>query len=207
MDDLITMPNGLLARPNTSDEGTWHDVFDDDRAWHRPPSGTYPRMIFDMGAYVGYTSYDYWKRYPSARIFALEPDVYNFDLLLKNLYGTSVVAESKALVYNRYITGYIDQSLAPNAKRFVENPTVSAVPTTDLELLYGEAYVDFLKLDIEGAEREILKRGGNWVDRTGCINVEVHNDYLPEEAIHDLEDLGFDVTVSDSLPWSLTGVR
>jgi hypothetical protein len=47
-------------------------------------------------------------------------------------------------------------------------------------------------MDIEGAERDVLTQNTEWAAQVGCIKVEVHGDYAPEECMSDLERLGFE---------------
>ena len=51
--------------------------------------------------------------------------------------------------------------------------------------------IDFLKLDIEGAERDVFEQNVEWADNTRCVKVELHGDYTVAECITDLERLGF----------------
>jgi hypothetical protein len=48
-------------------------------------------------------------------------------------------------------------------------------------------------MDVEGAERELLRVGTAWVREVGCIKVEVHPPYNLAECGADLESLGFSV--------------
>jgi hypothetical protein len=42
---------------------------------------------------------------------------------------------------------------------------------------HGMEYLDILKLDIEGAEREVLLASASWIDRIGMIVAEMHDRY------------------------------
>ncbi|MGH2876326.1 MAG: FkbM family methyltransferase, partial [Solirubrobacteraceae bacterium] len=55
----------------------------------------------------------------------------------------------------------------------------------------GWAGVDFVKMDIEGAEREVLRQETAWASKVRSIGVEVHPPYTVEQCEHDLRDLGF----------------
>ena len=41
--------------------------------------------------------------------------------------------------------------------------------------------VDYAKIDIEGAERELLRDNAGWAERVRTVNVEVHEPYTVEE--------------------------
>jgi hypothetical protein len=48
--------------------------------------------------------------------------------------------------------------------------------------------------------------GGEWAQKTFCIKAELH-DYSKEEAIQDLEKLGFSCIEDDRHPNAVVGVR
>ena len=55
-------------------------------------------------------------------------------------------------------------------------------------------------MDIEGAERDVLKRNTSWARYVETIYVELH-DYPPQECIDDLRALGFDAR-PDARHWA-----
>jgi hypothetical protein len=44
---------------------------------------------------------------------------------------------------------------------------------------YGLDFVDILKLDIEGAEYEVLCTAPEWTERVGIIAIETHDRFRP----------------------------
>ena len=62
-----------------------------------------------------------------------------------------------------------------------------------LELIGGQC--EFVKMDIEGAEREVLKSAESWIHRVGCLKIEVHTPYTLNECRNDLERYGLKVEV------------
>jgi hypothetical protein len=50
-----------------------------------------------------------------------------------------------------------------------------------------------MKMDIEGAEREVLRRNTEWATKVLCLKVEVHPPYSLAECCRDLEVIGFRV--------------
>jgi hypothetical protein len=67
--------------------------------------------------------------------------------------------------------------------------------------------VDFVKMDIEGAEREVLRRNTAWAHRVHSIKVEAHGDYGREQCVRDLQELGFRTALDARHPLAVTGVR
>jgi FkbM family methyltransferase len=73
--------------------------------------------------------------------------------------------------------------------------TVPAVSLDSLaqELAEGEQ-VDYVKMDIEGAEEHVLRVNTGWARLVRTIKVEVHSPYTVEECERDLRALGFEVS-------------
>jgi hypothetical protein len=71
---------------------------------------------------------------------------------------------------------------------------------------YG-APVDYLKVDVQGAERELLRDGAGWSDEVRCVKVELHGDYTVDDCQADLRHLGY-ITQPDLRHWAcVIGVR
>ena len=189
MYDLIRMPNNLFARKGTSDENTWRDVFNAGRTYHRPPLGLKAKVIFDLGAYVGYTAWDLSQLYPEAEIYAIEPDPQNFDLMNKNLYGNCKVYATCGAIANFDGVGILTGEHF-NAKKITIGDGYVDVYTLDTFVGSLEK-IDYIKFDIEGSERQVFKIGGKWPSKTKCLTVELHEGYTKAECAEDLYQLGF----------------
>ena len=78
--------------------------------------------------------------------------------------------------------------------------SVEAVTISTLINRFG--IPNFMKVDVEGAERDLLTRNTGWVGQVPALNVEVHPDkarapYTVEECIADLSALGYSARRSD----------
>jgi FkbM family methyltransferase len=130
-------------------------------------------QVVDLGAYSGDTTYFFAKAVgPRGRVLAVEPDPESFAALERNVreQGLDNVATEPSAVWDQAGT-IVFQSGGVTTSRVATDElstrTVS-VPTRTLEALlerHGFGRVDFLKMDIEGAEftvlpqaREILRR-------------------------------------------------
>jgi hypothetical protein len=60
-----------------------------------------------------------------------------------------------------------------------------------LDRYANDESIDYVKMDIEGAEREVLRSNTEWAERVRCIKVEVHHGYSKDDCIADLQRLGF----------------
>lgn len=69
-----------------------------------------------------------------------------------------------------------------------------AITVEELLNLYGLHHIDFLKIDIEGAEFDIFRDSVHWLDAVDNLAMEVHNTVgNPEAIIQRLEQQGFRV--------------
>jgi FkbM family methyltransferase len=69
-----------------------------------------------------------------------------------------------------------------------------AITVEELLNLYGLHHIDFLKMDIEGAEFDIFRDSVHWLDAVDNLAMEVHNTVgNPEAIIERLEQQGFRV--------------
>jgi FkbM family methyltransferase len=198
----------LRLRPGTADAWALMDTFSG--RYHRPPGWLRARevdLIWDLGANIGTTMADLAERFPRARVTGVEIDPGNARLCGVNLHawyerchvlrGAVWPEEGRiAFVSER------GEELSPHVIRPGEPdngwPTSPCVTLDGLaaELADGEQ-VGFVKMDIEGAEREVLRRATGWTSRVRCLKVEVHEPYRVEECVADLRALGFRTLVDD----------
>lgn len=69
-----------------------------------------------------------------------------------------------------------------------------AITVEELMNTYDLSHIDFLKMDIEGAEFGIFRDSLDWLDRVDDLAMEVHKDVGdPEEIIRRLQQKGFRV--------------
>jgi FkbM family methyltransferase len=143
-----------------------------------------PLVIVDAGANIGASSIFFSRRYPGAKVFALEPERENYELLAFNTCShTNVIPISAALWYKREVRLIQDRltgpwgytiSSSPNKLRSI-GQKVQCITVSDLLKEYYIDSIDILKLDIEGAEREVLEHSDAWIDKVKVIVAELHD--------------------------------
>jgi FkbM family methyltransferase len=143
-----------------------------------------PAVILDAGANIGMSAVFFANKYPGAIVLALEPDKQNYELLCRNVAAYAQVIplqgalwkENKAIrLWNPagVMDGFqtIDQELING-----EGDSMVAGYTMDSLIdQYQLGRVNILKLDIEGAEKEIFDCAEPWIGRVDVIMVELHD--------------------------------
>jgi FkbM family methyltransferase len=202
--------NEVIVRAGTSDIAIFWDTFA--RRYHLPPTelGT-PQVILDLGANIGLTMAYFACRYPRARVLGVELDADNVALARRNVAPWASRSEvihaavwpTDGMVHYRGAPGGTSGYQVTGT---AEGTAVPAVSVATLLREYG-GQVDYMKVDIEGAERVLLQDGTDWADKVRCVKVELHGDYTIDECEADLQRLGYE-TRPHSHRWSyVIGLR
>jgi len=148
-----------------------------------------PKVILDAGANIGVASVFFANKYPDAQIIAIEPEASNFQLLVKNTAQYPRITCIEAALWNSDTTVTLADPGGGNwAFRTLEaertgNPTqrqtVEAITVHTLMNRLGLDRIDLMKVDIEGAEREVFGGTPLWIDKVGLIAIELHDAILP----------------------------
>jgi FkbM family methyltransferase len=166
-------------------------------------------VILDCGANIGYTSLYYKRLWPAARIVAFEPDPQFAPILRRNLArnGADDVEVVEAAVWTaagraRWAMEGKDGSRIVSGE--IAAPVVD-VATVDLSR-YLDADIDLLKVDIEGAEFDVIPHVAPRLGRVKNILVECH---LADQSKYNalgglvtaLTAAGFTVSLNSYGPW------
>jgi FkbM family methyltransferase len=185
----------IELRPGSTDAWVVAELFDDFA--HREPEDLGPlTVIWDLGAFVGATMADFACRHPEATVIGVELDPANAELTRRNV---RFLGDRAKVLRGAVWHSDGEISFTPNPVDLVaghiEEGGDAQAPAISLNTLLAEhtpgGHVDFVKMDIEGAEAQVLKRNTEWARHAGAILVEVHPPYTVEECFADLEALGF----------------
>lgn len=156
-----------------------------------------PKYIIDAGANIGMTSTVLANRYPEASIEALEVEQQNIELLKKNAspYPNIKVIE-KGLWHRSAHLRIINPGTDSWGFRVGESSpkeagAIPAISLNDLIDQSGYEVVDLLKIDIEGAEKDVFGNGNtDWIHKVKTLAIELHDRDRPgcSEAVHRVVD-------------------
>lgn len=120
---------------------------------------TSPRIL-DCGANIGLAALYFKNLYPGANITAFEPDPLNFQYLKKNIDNNNIknvdLRNEAVWTENGTIQFASDGTLGSKMANNERASHVISIPAVRLKEFLN-APVDFVKLDIEGAEYDVLK--------------------------------------------------
>jgi FkbM family methyltransferase len=204
----------IWLRPGTSDAIVVWETFVG--RFHRPPAALaadVPVLILDLGANIGLTMADMAVRYPQARIVGIELDAANAALARANLQPWSDRCEllEGAVCSEDGVARYEGEAGNEYGFRVVGAGAGAARSATAFSLNTILARVggaaDYVKMDIEGAERDVLRANTAWAQHVRMVKVEAHAPYAVSECISDLQLLGFSVRRDRSHEACAVGIR
>lgn len=138
--------------------------------------------VIDAGANVGYSAAYFLSRWPEAKVFALEPDEQNFEVLTRNLapWEARATCLKVALWSHQTELDFRDETKGKGKEwgRQVKAAPAGNVRAVDVPYLlaaYGIDTIDLLKVDIEGAEMTVF-RSAPWLDAVKNIVIELHGE-------------------------------
>lgn len=179
--DGVSHPIHLRLR--TTDVSTFIEIIVNREYDWDPPNA--PRIIVDAGANIGLSSIFYANKHPEARIIAVEPEQSNFEMLTKNTRPyPNILAIHAALWKENKTLNISDPGQGQWGFQTKEEPEPctsemgTRVRGMTLDRLMDECgidYIDVLKIDIEGSEKEVFENSVRWIDRVGMIAVELHD--------------------------------
>jgi FkbM family methyltransferase len=182
--------------------------------YHLPPEelgAATVTSVLDLGASIGATAAHFAHRFPEADIVAVELDGPTAALCRRNVaaWGKHCRVVEGAVWSARGPLVYEVAGSSSQTHRVVAAPGPATAPTLGIPIedLIGSRGVDYIKMDIEGAEREVLRVNTGWATRVRAIKVEVHPPYTVDECATDLRALGFAARI-DERHWAcVAGLR
>jgi FkbM family methyltransferase len=173
------------------------------------PENDHP-LILDCGANIGFSSLSYKRQFPNAKIIAFEPDPEFAPVLQRNLErngaGDVEVVDAAIWVENgtsQWRCEGIDGShLSAETGETAKTTTVRTVDLCD----YLNKPVDLIKMDIEGAEYEVINHVGKKLKNVKAMSIECHlrqTTIVPfSKILKVLSAAGFKLSINSFGGWS-----
>lgn len=176
-----SFPNRFTLRRFSSDLSVFSQIFIDEELGLYTPSS--PRLIIDGGANIGLSSAYYAKKYPNAKVIAVEPSMENCVAWRDNcrVFSNTQLIEGGLWSSSGFLR--IANPEAPAWAYYCEaaeegiSGAFRAYTIDEIIDSSGHDHCDLLKLDIEGAEGALFSPEANlWISRVNVILVEVHSE-------------------------------
>ena len=210
----LNLPNPVQLQLRTQDMPMLFEIFK--REDYRLPiqkSLSDAAVVVDLGANIGLASVFFQQNYfPNARFILVEPSPKNLLVLGKNAatalkkseIAPVAISDKQGLVeIDDHEVGFnvhILPKKAENTEGSLKtdfNKKGTSVIALPMSKLMGDLHIeriDLLKMDIEGAEKAVLKDAAAWLPKVQILIVELHGDYSETDLQNDIEPFGFQVT-------------
>lgn len=202
--DIEQIELGLRApiyyRPQSSDREIIESVLVKRQEYIVPDCK--PQIVFDVGAHIGSAAVLFAISYPNTPIYSFEPDPENFKLLCKNVEMYKNVKAFNFALGNRTEKRKFfasDNPLNTGGSSLTNlgvdlNKSSEILVVDILEFMQTTSIkkIDFMKIDVEGAEFEILKALKDGRKLPDCIVGEAHGlrDFEMHQFLSETHELG-----------------
>lgn len=174
----------IYVRTRSTDLDVFYSIFHRDE-YKLVPSATLQNIV-DCGSNVGYSCLYLSQLYPNARIVAIEPEHRNYEVLVKNTESIDRIMPVNAAIWSSTGKvelmdrgtgdwGYAIRALQTEAT----DAAVACVTIDDIVNQYSMERIELLKLDIEGAEKEVLEGSSSWIQAVDGLVAELHDRITP----------------------------
>ena len=186
--ELAITPSGarypVFLRLSTSDVCSYRDVLIcQDKRYDPGIPDFSPQTIIDVGAHIGMASLLFAYRYPKTRIIAVEPEPANFTALVRNVSPYKNIVPVQAALWKEDGEVGLGKSTAHPKGAFAiaeeGERRVRAITMGTLMKETGVNTIDFLKVDIEGAEKEVFQNCA-WLKNVRVMAIELHDRVRPD---------------------------
>jgi len=171
--------NGLKIRTADMKSFVWqyYEIFF--RNFYTFNTSSKQPVIYDCGANIGTSVLFFSLKYPQARIVAFEASPYIFGILESNIKKNNVTNATlhlNAVWIKDEIIEFSDEGADSGSVYSISDAKKIKVQAVDfLEIIKKEDKIDFLKIDIEGAENDLLPHIASQLDKVENIFIEYHS--------------------------------
>jgi FkbM family methyltransferase len=176
--------SSFFLRPKTTDFSTYQHVFESNQ--YAIKLDFEPKVVIDGGANIGLSSIFFARSFPNAAIVAIEPNAENFSLLKSNTaVFNNIHCRQQAIWSKSGFVKIIDDTADKNSFQVSWTPekiknSIDATSLGELKKSMGLTTLDIVKLDIEGAEKEVFSQHTEeWLPYTRVLIIEMHDHLIP----------------------------
>ena len=181
----LSIPNikhRIFLRKRTSDVDTFIQIFAN-QEYDKISIKFSPKTIIDLGANIGLAAIFFANKYPESKIISIEPEHSNYKMLFKNSRNyNNITTLNKAISNENNVTvqvednGYGKWGFMTKKTNSSQDNGIKTISIDSLMKEYTISIIDILKIDIEGAEKELFASNyESWIPKTRCIVIELHD--------------------------------
>lgn len=126
-------------------------------------------FVLDLGGNQGQFAKQFMADYPNAFVISYEPT----PGLLKSDRGNWIVVEKAIWTNDDGVVLHVNDKTWENSVLFKRDRKIN-VQSADILPIISASFFDVIKIDIEGAEYDVIKRGGSSWKNTKQLSVEFH---------------------------------
>lgn len=194
----------IHVRDNGQDAPMLVEFFRNDRLAGLRELHWKPKVIYDLGANIGIASLSLATLCPEARIYGFEPMPANYEICSQNYLNMNNARAFNCAVGASSGTMGFEVTDDPRGGRLATDTSLKTVNPTkrievavwtiaDLVEVKGLAPPDFLKVDVEGAELDVLHGLGNYAKGIRQMHIETHSTALRDKCADWLAQNGFQI--------------
>jgi FkbM family methyltransferase len=153
-----------------------HELFG--REIYKFKSEKHEPVVIDCGANIGLSIIFFKKLFPKARVIAFEPDKKIFEYLefnVKSFQFDNVELINKGLWEKETTLKFFSEGADAGRIAQENDKNIVEIQTVKLSNYLKKTEIDFLKIDIEGAETEVLIESQEWLKNVRNIFIEYHS--------------------------------
>jgi FkbM family methyltransferase len=173
----------FVLRDNKSDKAIFFQVFYENQYDLYGIDFPEAKRILDGGANIGCAAVYFSIRFPKAQILAIEPENSNYKQLEQNIEPYKNIIAVQAGIWGKNENLSITNPESGAAEFMFENDsanngTIKGMTISSLLELQNWNDIDIIKLDIEGAEKEVFSANDlSWLKKVKLLIIELHDRY------------------------------
>ncbi|MDB5507090.1 MAG: hypothetical protein JWR75_1728 [Devosia sp.] len=142
-------------------------------------------VIIDAGGYIGTAAIKFASNYPKCQVICIEPSPANLELLKRNISGypnitlvqAALAASDAGAMLSDAGRSTWGHTITTEIRDKDRAKSLGSVETTTIDQIMRDAGAErlfLMKLDIEGAEIEVLDASATWIDHCDVLVTELH---------------------------------